>query len=109
MIIWSGLGFLVVIIGIGSLVLAQWLTGIVFQDPNYYSANSWPKIAGLVLAAILTWLLSLALNKQAGRELVDPETGQRIVLRRQHSFFFIPVQYWVLVFIGLAVIAFFVW
>jgi len=35
--------------------------------------------------------------KRPGRRLIDPDTQKEIVLRRRHTFFFIPMQFWSLV------------
>jgi outer membrane lipoprotein SlyB len=50
---------------------------------------------GLVASAIATWIVGIRLNDPAqDRVLVDPQTGQRVVLRRRHSLFWIPMQWW---------------
>ena len=77
MVIWSGLGFLVAVIALGSLIVVQTLTG------SAYDTETWPKLAGFGLAAILTSGIGYALNKPRR------ETGAGT-----HSFLFIPMDYW---------------
>lgn len=104
MIIWSGLGFLVPIIGLGCLFLAQVATGSLFQDTAYYQNNGWPKLAGLLTAAALTYLLSTLLDRQPGRAVIDKTTGRELVLKPRHSLFFVPLKYWSYVFVALGIV-----
>jgi hypothetical protein len=34
------------------------------------------------------------LNTAPGRTVIDKQTGQEISLRRKHSLFFVPMEYW---------------
>ena len=62
-IVWSGFGFIAVILALGFGALGD--------------AVLHPAIDHL----------------RPGRELIDPKTNQRVVLRRNHSLFWIPIQY----------------
>lgn len=103
MIIWSGWGILVVplvAVSVGILAAVAGAAGM---------HNIVGMVAGLVAAAPLTWLLGRKLNgPDASRTLVDPQTGQTVVLQRRHSLFFIPVQYWSIVCIILAGVILFI-
>ncbi len=108
MIIWSGLGFIVGIIGFGCLLLSEYITEFAFKDENYYQMHGWPKLAALLLAASLTWLLSTILDMKKAKVLIDKETGQEVVLRPNHAFFFIPIRFWPYIYIVLGVVFFFI-
>ncbi len=41
-----------------------------------------------------------------GKILIDPETGEEVLLKSSHSLFFIPIKYWTYVFGALAVLWF---
>ena len=45
--------------------------------------------------------LGLYLRGKGGRVVVDKQTGREIVLRRRHTLFFIPIEYWGLVVVVL--------
>jgi TRAP-type uncharacterized transport system fused permease subunit len=47
-----------------------------------------------LLAAVGTWILSYFLNRREARVLVDSATGEKVVLRRGDSLFFLPVRFW---------------
>lgn len=104
MIIWSGLGFLIPIIGFGCLLLGEAVTESLFQDTSYYQNHGWPKLAGLLIAAALVHLLGTALDRRPGRTMIDKATGQEVTLRGSHSLFFIPMKYWSYVFGALGVL-----
>jgi hypothetical protein len=50
--------------------------------------------AFLVPAGIATWFIGKDLNRKATRQLVDPKTGEDVVVRTDHSAFFLPLEWW---------------
>jgi hypothetical protein len=40
------------------------------------------------------WSIGRGIAKQSPRQLVDPATGEQVVLHNSHSFFFIPIVWW---------------
>lgn len=94
MIIWSGWGILVVPItllagGTVFAVIAALLTAAGLERLSGFGLA-----AGLLAAAAANWWAGRRLNGGTGRVLLDPATGQHVVLRRTHSLFFIPMQWW---------------
>jgi hypothetical protein len=107
MIIWSGMGGIVIVIAAITLVLTELSVRFVFRDENYYQAHGWPKLLALWAAGLLTWLLSRYLNQKQARVLIDKETGEEVVLKPKHSLFFIRLEYWVYIFFALGIVFFF--
>lgn len=98
MVIWSGLGFLgILFLGLGFLSMDS-LINKVFADPNYYSNNWWPDLLVFIIAGLLSFFLGRYLNNRKGRVLVDKETGQEVIIRPNHSLFFIKLEYWGIIF-----------
>lgn len=101
MFIWSGLGFLAALIPVAFFILCAVVFGIAGKD----TALDNPMV-GLATAALLSsamvWWLGRKLNTAPGRELIDPNTNQRVILRRRHTMFWIPMEWWS---IGIALIA----
>ena len=107
MIIWSGWGFLVIVIAgvvggpvalaISALLGAAGVTGQPGIGP----------MLGLFAAAAVTWWAGQRLNGGPGRTLVDSQTGQAVVLRRRHTLFFIPMQWWAVALALFGVMAYF--
>ena len=105
MIIWRGWGVLTIaiVVLVGGLVTA--ISVNVLKETGRFVGLAFT--AGLVAAALVNWFVGRRLNSAPGRELMDPATGQRVVLRRSHDLFFVPMEWWsVLLLIG-ALISFF--
>jgi len=98
MIIWSGKGYYVLLIGICSQALAAMACRTVLGDTSIYSANGWPKAVAFVLAAAVVWPLGKALEGRTAYGL-DSVTGERVAYAPRDSFFFIPMRYWSIIFI----------
>jgi len=94
--VWRDYGYLVVVFYFGALLLTQLVVDHLLGE-GFYSATTWPKDLGVGLGALLCWTVGRWLNSGAGagRRLVDPETGEEVVLKAsRHEFFFIRVEYW---------------
>ena len=94
MIIWTGCGPFVLVIGGGCLVLTQLLVNAASQDSQYYQSHAWPKVLGCLVAAVITWRVGRRLNSRPGRALMDLDTGEIEYRKTQHTLFFIPFEYW---------------
>jgi hypothetical protein len=103
MIIWSGLGFLVFVIAFACSLVMAVFTNALFGD-GYYTSHSWPLAVAMAIAGALTWLLGKALNRRKGKVMIEKETGREVVLRPNHSLFFVKVHYWgpILIALGFA-------
>lgn len=96
-IVWTRLGFLVLVIAFAAFLSTEWIVEAANADPSYYQNNGWPKIVASVVGGSLVSLLGFYLNRKIdSRELVDPKTGERMLFTTGggHTFFFIPMQYW---------------
>ena len=108
MIIWQGFGFLVAVVGIASLVLTEYAVREITKNEVYYQTHGWPKLVGLWLAAIATFLIARYFDSRPGKVVIEKDTGREIVLRQSHSLFFVPMKYWAYVFLVLGVVFLFV-
>ncbi|SDF47397.1 MULTISPECIES: hypothetical protein [unclassified Duganella] len=103
MIVWRGYGFLVVLLAVAGMVLGQ--LGVEALPEGYRPGGAF---VGLVLAAALVYGLHRLIEaKQPARVLIDKNTGQEVVFKPKHDLFFIPLKYWSLVLVVLAVVQFF--
>jgi hypothetical protein len=103
MIIWSGFGFLILVVAFGAFLLSQLGIDVIF-GAKYYEMHHWTIGVAMFLAAIGCWLLDLAFRGGKARVVVDQATGQEIVLRRRHSLFFIPTHIWVPIFVLIGIV-----
>ncbi len=99
-LVWRGWGIVVVGIAILWLCVAIVLGEAIHADKAGNAA-----IFGLCLvpAGVMTWFVGRRMNRDATRILLDPATGEQVVVRRDHSLFFVPVEWWgpILVVLGI--------
>ena len=94
MIIWQGRGFLIAIVGFGSLVVMELFTRAWFHDDTYYQKHGWPMLVGFLVAPSLVWLLARARATD-----MYPEDGQNSsanppVLGEEDRLFFVSARHW---------------
>lgn len=98
-VLWQGFGFLA--------FLVPFLVALVFNLAlgPYWDTHRWPFFVAMLVAAPVVWFLGRFLNNRPGRALLDPKTGQQVTLRKRHSLFWIPMQYWGIAWLGLGVLS----
>lgn len=100
--VWTRWGILVVLYGLAGL-----LVGTVLGNTAGLGSGRLITIGICeLLAGIAVWFTGVRLNRETDRRLLDPKTGKEVVVRRRHTLFWIPMQYWapVLALIGVAVL-----
>lgn len=91
-LIWRGWGILAVLIPLVALGLGAAI-GMAIAPANGAVAGVVTAIFGLAGAATV-WVVGERLNGAPGRLLVDPATGEKLILRSTHTLFWIPLQWW---------------
>jgi hypothetical protein len=104
-IVWHGKGFLVLVFVFGFSLAANCLCNAMTGSGVYWSAHKWPFAISLFASGSTCWLVGRYLHSRKARLLIDPKTGEKIVLRYSHSFFYIPMMWWGPVLVGFGVIA----
>lgn len=94
LIVWKGKGAFVILIVVVACLLMNGVTGSVFHDNDYFQKHGWPKLAALWLAGAATWTLGNYLNTRQARVMIDKATGKEVILRPDHSLFFVKMEYW---------------
>lgn len=93
-LIWSGWGFLTILIvmvtsiAIGGLLQAI-LVAVGRPDLTYLAIS-----AGIFAAAAANWMVGKRMNGAPPRVLLDTATNERVVLQRRHKLFWIRMEYW---------------
>jgi len=103
MIIWRGWGILTVVI----LALAGGLTVAAAGKAIEAAGGNvgYAVVLGLLVAAAVNWVVGRRLNGRPARELVDVRTGERVTLRASHALFFVPMQWWSVLMLLVALVA----
>ncbi|WP_211440838.1 hypothetical protein [Collimonas humicola] len=88
-VIWKGWGLLVIVI----TALIVVLTTVLFEKAGLSVAYG--GALGMILSAGAIWLAGNKFNSpQKNRVLLDKRTGAEVILKPDHSLFFIKMQYW---------------
>ncbi len=87
MVIWSGLGWVPVVLLIAIGVGLTAITG-----PEVFDESAWPVVLAFIITALLTFGLGWWLRQRAA-SLVDPQTGRKVRQKHGHTLFFIPMEY----------------
>ena len=93
-IIWTGKGFLVAVFVFGCSLAANLITNAATGSGAYWNAHKWPFADSLFVSAALCWFVGQYLRSKPARVLLDPKTGEEVVLRNSHTCFFFPVIWW---------------
>jgi hypothetical protein len=91
MVIWSGHGYLVAVIVFLSSLATEFVTERVKSDDNFYQSSAWALPLALVVAAIIVAILARLLPNEP---------------YAKHSLFFVKIQWWPLILLGLALAVF---
>lgn len=106
MVIWSGFGFLVLIIAAIVFIATQYIIDATMGPGSYQSVIWSIPLAGIIAGAAI-YAIGNMFNSKPGKVLIDPETNQPVELKRNHTLFWIPMQFWgLIVAIGSIVMAF---
>lgn len=98
LIIWSGWGILAALIGVGCFVIMVSIQRVfAVKDPHV------PIIVTALIAAAACWYVGRWLNHPArARILIDKATNREAGWLQRHTLFWIPLQYWALAYIAVA-------
>ncbi|HFX6226098.1 MULTISPECIES: hypothetical protein [Acinetobacter] len=101
--IWQGLGFLAIVVPFLVVLLVNIVVDQIYGT-GYYSSHHIFAAGGLIVSAVVIWFLGMRLNnKKHDRILLDQVTGETVILKKKHTFFWIPLQYFSIVLIAFAV------
>lgn len=88
-VIWKGWGLLVLVIALVVSLATMMLLAALGV------AHGFGPALGAILSAVAIWVVGNKLNSPLkNRVLVDQNTGAEVILKPEHSLFFIKMQYW---------------
>ena len=102
MVIWTGFGIVVPVIALATLVMVQLGIDGIMGD-NYYTTHGWPKLLGCVLTGIVMYPIGYLMNRPKEKVVGEHFDQQTIVVKPNHTFFFVPVQYWSVIIIAFGI------
>ncbi|MCT4605810.1 MAG: hypothetical protein N4A64_06855 [Marinisporobacter sp.] len=107
MLIWRGYGILVPIILIGGLFLSSLVMKFLSMFIPLDGASKIWQVAlltitsmiGMTLPGLICIKMGKSLNNKEGKIYIDEETGERISIKPRHTFFFIKMEKWGIIYI----------
>lgn len=94
-LMWRGVGWLVPVIAVASLLVTQVVINLIFGAGSYQEFP-WAKDVAIILGMIFIGLAGWNFNYRKRTTHKDPVT-ELTTKSPQHHFLFIPIQYWVLI------------
>jgi hypothetical protein len=99
MIFWKGYGFLVLVIAVIIGAILSLIFGKIGSSEDMGAA------IGAIISAGVIWIVGNKFNAPTkDRIVIDKLTGKEVVLKPNHSLFFIRMQYWAFIIGGIGVI-----
>jgi hypothetical protein len=98
MLFWKGKGILSVLILLSVIFIFYKILPVDYEDFSF--------VFGFFGAGFFSWYFGRKWNHEHGRIMTDKETGKEIELKKDHSLFWIKMQYWGIIFtvIGLVIL-----
>ena len=90
---WSGKGYLVAVFVFGFSLIANLISNSVTGSGAYFDGHEWPVATSFIVSGLACWYAGRFFPKRT-RLLLDPETGEQVVLRETHTLFFVPLSWW---------------
>jgi hypothetical protein len=90
-IVWRGWGILALFIAAGCFLTVELAVRALCQEYQYFQNHGWPKALASWIAAAVLWPVGRLMNQDEGG----------------HDLFFIPVQYWAVIFAVIGVVLLF--
>lgn len=106
MIVWQGAGFAGVLVPIVFMLLGNYGLDKVF-GAGYYSAHAWAPALMLIVSAAVLWWFGKRLDNLPVKELIDPKTQEKVILKEKHTIFWMPLHYFAVALVMLALLMLF--
>lgn len=103
MIVWQGAGFSGILVPFVFVLLGNFGLDKIFGD-GYYSSHAWAPMAILLASALVVWWLGKRLVNLPGKELIDPKTQEKVILKERHTIFWMPLHYFAVVLATVAIL-----
>ena len=94
MLIWKGYGFLAIIIPVMIFIPVLMIVSVIAGSGASEEITGIGIAISLALSSFATWKVGKRFNGGDGKILIDPDTGEQVLLKLEHSFWFINLEYW---------------
>jgi membrane protein YqaA with SNARE-associated domain len=86
-------------------MLVEFISEFIAKNDQFYQENSdLLATIGATVSAIEIYLLGKWLNTRKAKKYIDTETGEEVIMKHNHSFFFIRMEHWGIIVGGATII-----
>ena len=94
MVFWKGNGYLALVIPVMLMLIVSILFSLITGIDLNKEPNVIPLFIGLLISSFTCWKVGKRMNGGEGRILIDPNTSEKVLLKHEHTFWFIKLEYW---------------
>ena len=91
-VIWEGYGYLTVLIPLINFFLFCLIASVLPEDLFMFGL-----FISTGVSSYLLWKIGKRLNRNNRRRLIDPKTNEEVILKSNHSLFFVKIENWGLI------------
>lgn len=91
MIVWSGNGFLSILV----LGASIFLLGAILPETKIDYGFSF----AFFIAGAFSWFMGKRWNEAESKVVIEKSTGKELIIRPNHTLFWIKIQYWGIIFV----------
>lgn len=109
-LIWKGKGWQVIVVTFLSSLVAELLTRFITKKDNYYGEQPLPIALSFLCSSLILYLIVRQLKRlnHVSNDLLDfDEESSNSYKKNDHTFFFIPMEYWVIIDLFFSIFMFF--
>ena len=70
----------------------------ILRIENDFSGSKWFLFSTFNLAGFFCWKIGKKINSKSPKILIDPKTNEEVRLTERHTFWFLPLQYWGIIY-----------
>ena len=103
----KGKGIFALLLLFVSILITTSFAYFILQLESDFSRSKWFLFATFNLAGFLCWTIGKRINSKSPKIFIDPKTNQAVQLveSKRHTFFFIPVKYWGIIYSAIGIYA----
>ena len=94
----KGKGIFALLFLFASILITTSFTYFILQVDNDFSRSKWFLFATFNMAGFFCWRIGNRINSKSPKILIDPKTNEEVEIIERHTFWFIPMQYWGIIY-----------
>ncbi|MGC4072340.1 MAG: hypothetical protein QM760_07465 [Nibricoccus sp.] len=106
-LIWHGLGLIIPMIVGAVFIAVVYAVDAYMKNDSYCSVHYWPKVAALLVSAVIVWFLGRFIRNKKFCIGKDAK-GKKIYAVQRHALYYLAFEYWAFVLIALSIVCYWI-